>query len=168
MVVKRYGVATPVRQHAVVPQVVLQVPDVRIRDARATLGGDGSVVAGIGVDHRNCAVINAIIRCIFRALDRAAGRLFLHIQLFPVDTVDIVYRIALSTDILLRQVQQIVPHHIQRVTLGIQDFRSVADGIVGIKPDEKDNAPIYDLNGRRLDKSQKGINIIGGKKVFKK
>jgi nitrogen fixation protein FixH len=43
-----------------------------------------------------------------------------------------------------------------------------ADGIVGIKPDEKDNAPIYDLNGRRLDKSQKGINIIGGKKVFKK
>ena len=43
-----------------------------------------------------------------------------------------------------------------------------ADGIVGIKPDEKDNAPIYDLNGRRLDKPRKGINIIGGKKVFKK
>lgn len=42
VVVKRDGVATPVRQHVVVPQVVLQVPDVRIQDARATLGGDGS------------------------------------------------------------------------------------------------------------------------------
>ena len=51
VVVKRDGVATPVRQHAVVPQVVLQVPDLRIRDALATLCGDGSVVAGIGVDH---------------------------------------------------------------------------------------------------------------------
>ena len=66
---KRDGVAAPVRQHVVVPHVVLQVPDVRIRDARATLGGDGSVVSGIGVDHRNCSVINAIVRCIFRALE---------------------------------------------------------------------------------------------------
>jgi len=53
MVVKRNGVAVTVRQDSVVPQVVLQVPDVRIRDARATLGGDGSVVACVRVDQRN-------------------------------------------------------------------------------------------------------------------
>ena len=28
------------------------------------------------------------------------------------------------------------------------------------------NAPIYNLNGQRLDKPRKGINIIGGKKVY--
>ena len=42
VVVRLQGTSARVRQHAVVPQVVLQVPDVRIRDARATLGGDGS------------------------------------------------------------------------------------------------------------------------------
>lgn len=30
------------------------------------------------------------------------------------------------------------------------------------------NAPIYNLNGQRMDKPHKGINIIGGKKVFVK
>ena len=37
--------------------------------------------------------------------------------------------------------------------------------IQGIMLDKKVNAPIYDLNGRRLTEPQKGINIIGGKKV---
>jgi hypothetical protein len=32
--------------------------------------------------------------------------------------------------------------------------------------DKKVNAPIYDLNGRRLTEPQKGINIIGGKKIL--
>ena len=38
--------------------------------------------------------------------------------------------------------------------------------IEGINPDEEGIAPIYDLNGRRLDKPRKGINIIGGKKIL--
>ena len=38
-------------------------------------------------------------------------------------------------------------------------------GIQGIMLDKKVNVPIYDLNGRRLTEPQKGINIIGGKKV---
>ena len=41
-------------------------------------------------------------------------------------------------------------------------------GIQGIMLDKKVNAPIYDINGRRLTEPQKGINIIGGKKVFVK
>ncbi len=41
-------------------------------------------------------------------------------------------------------------------------------GIQGIMLDKKVNVPIYDLNGRRLTEPQKGINIIGGKKVFVK
>ena len=39
-------------------------------------------------------------------------------------------------------------------------------GIQGIMLDKKVNVPIYDLNGRRLTEPQKGINIIGGKKVL--
>lgn len=30
------------------------------------------------------------------------------------------------------------------------------------------NASVYDLNGRKLKDPRKGINIIGGKKVYKK
>ena len=37
---------------------------------------------------------------------------------------------------------------------------------IGIMLDKKVNSPIYDLNGRRLTEPQKGINIIGGKKVL--
>lgn len=50
--VKRDGVAAPVRQHAVVPEVVSQIPDMRVRrTSRPGRGRNGSVVAGIGVDH---------------------------------------------------------------------------------------------------------------------
>ena len=38
--------------------------------------------------------------------------------------------------------------------------------IDGVVTDIKDDAPIYNLNGQRLDKPRKGINIIGGKKVI--
>ena len=44
---------------------------------------------------------------------------------------------------------------------------SAPSGIQGIMLDKKVNAPIYDLNGRRLTEPQKGINIIGGKKILK-
>lgn len=37
-----------------------------------------------------------------------------------------------------------------------------------VKKDFDSHAPIYNLNGQRLDKPQKGINIIGGKKVVVK
>ena len=41
-------------------------------------------------------------------------------------------------------------------------------GIDAIKHDKETDLPVFDLNGRRLGKPRKGINIIGGKKVFKK
>lgn len=37
--------------------------------------------------------------------------------------------------------------------------------IDGVVTDVKDDVPIYNLNGQRMDKPRKGINIIGGKKV---
>lgn len=37
--------------------------------------------------------------------------------------------------------------------------------IDGVVTDVKEGAPIYNLNGQRIDKPRKGINIIGGKKV---
>ena len=40
--------------------------------------------------------------------------------------------------------------------------------IDGVQLDKAIDAPIYNLNGQRLDKPRKGINIIGGKKVFVK
>ena len=40
--------------------------------------------------------------------------------------------------------------------------------IDAIKHDKETDLPVFDLNGRQLDKPRKGINIIGGKKVFKK
>ena len=41
-------------------------------------------------------------------------------------------------------------------------------GIKGVLTDPGKSAPIFDLNGRRLAEPQKGINIIGGKKVVVK
>ncbi len=40
-------------------------------------------------------------------------------------------------------------------------------GIQSVTIDYDANAPIYDLNGRRLQEPAKGINIIGGKKILK-
>ena len=40
--------------------------------------------------------------------------------------------------------------------------------IEGIKPDDETELPIYDLKGQRLSKPRKGLNIIGGKKVYVK
>ena len=40
--------------------------------------------------------------------------------------------------------------------------------IKGIKPDDETELPIYDLKGQRLNKPRKGLNIIGGKKVYVK
>ena len=53
---------------------------------------------------------------------------------------------------------------------GWKDFANIVEGtptgVTNITLDkETTNAPVYDLNGRRLTEPQKGINIIGGKKV---
>ena len=40
-------------------------------------------------------------------------------------------------------------------------------GIQSVTIDNDATAPIYDLNGRRLQEPAKGINIIGGKKILK-
>jgi len=41
-------------------------------------------------------------------------------------------------------------------------------GIQSMKIVTKNDAPIFDLNGKRLSEPQKGINIIGGKKILMK
>lgn len=56
-------------------------------------------------------------------------------------------------------------------TEGWKDFLNIVEGTpAGITSvtleKETPNAPIYDLNGRRLTEPQKGINIIGGKKIL--
>ena len=58
-----------------------------------------------------------------------------------------------------------------KATEGWKDFANIVEGtptdITSVTSDkENTNAPIYDLNGRRLTEPQKGINIIGGKKVL--
>lgn len=60
-----------------------------------------------------------------------------------------------------------------KATTGWKDFVFIEEGtptgITSVTLDkETPNVPIYDLNGRRLTEPQKGINIIGGKKVFVK
>ena len=49
-------------------------------------------------------------------------------------------------------------------------FEIVTDlvGIEGIKPEKGTDSPVYDLNGRHLNKARKGLNIIGGKKIYVK
>jgi len=60
---------------------------------------------------------------------------------------------------------------IYEATGGWKDFANIVEGtptgITSVTSEkETPNAPIYDLNGRRLTEPQKGINIIGGKKVL--
>ena len=45
-------------------------------------------------------------------------------------------------------------------------FNTLSD-IQNVTIDNGANAPVYDLNGRRLQEPAKGINIIGGKKILK-
>ena len=49
-------------------------------------------------------------------------------------------------------------------------FEIVTDlvGIEGVRPDEEADLPVFDLNGRRLNKARKGLNIIGGKIIYVK
>lgn len=49
--------------------------------------------------------------------------------------------------------------------LVIQDF---IDGVSPIKETEEEATIIYNLAGQRLNKMQKGINIVGGRKVLMK
>ena len=58
-----------------------------------------------------------------------------------------------------------------KATGGWSEFYNIVEGtptgITIITSDkETTNVPIYDLNGRRLTEPQKGINIIGGKKIL--
>ncbi len=43
-----------------------------------------------------------------------------------------------------------------------------SSSVQSIPLDKSTNAPIYDLNGKKLREPSKGINIIGGKKVLLK
>ena len=48
------------------------------------------------------------------------------------------------------------------------EVESVSDGIGTIQADEDDNAPVYNLNGQRVNTPRKGIYIKKGKKVLVK
>lgn len=51
----------------------------------------------------------------------------------------------------------------------MQDYAgSDPSGVQNITLDKSTNAPIYDMNGRKLKEPSKGINIIGGKKYLVK
>ena len=51
---------------------------------------------------------------------------------------------------------------------GVKAFLFAEDGATGINAVEKatENGPIYNIAGQRLNKMQKGINIVNGKKVL--
>lgn len=50
----------------------------------------------------------------------------------------------------------------------IYSINNVTTAITTVKAASEANAPIYNLAGQRLVKAQKGLNIVGGKKVIKK
>ena len=56
-----------------------------------------------------------------------------------------------------------------KTTYGWRNFKNsvegIPSGIKGILLDNDKDSPIYDINGRRLEDPQRGINIINGKKV---
>jgi hypothetical protein len=52
-----------------------------------------------------------------------------------------------------------------KVKFGNMDIDVVATGISSIEADEKANT-IFDLSGRRVQKAQKGVYIVNGKKVI--
>ena len=49
---------------------------------------------------------------------------------------------------------------------GVKGFYEDATGINAVEI-ANENAPVYNVAGQRLQKMQKGINIVGGKKVLK-
>jgi hypothetical protein len=57
-------------------------------------------------------------------------------------------------------------------TSGWKDFENIVEGIPsgikGVLLESDKNYPIYDINGRKLEGPQRGINIINGKKVVVK
>ena len=59
-----------------------------------------------------------------------------------------------------------------KATEGWWDFKNIVEGvpsgIKGVHLDSDKDYPVYDINGRRLETPQRGINIINGKKVVVK
>ena len=59
-----------------------------------------------------------------------------------------------------------------KATEGWKDFNNIVEGvpsgIKGVHLDSDKDYPVYDINGRRLEGPQRGINIINGKKVVVK
>ena len=49
-----------------------------------------------------------------------------------------------------------------------EDFYVITVGITDVVAKTEDNAPVYSLSGQRLAAPQKGINIVGGKKLMVK
>jgi Leucine-rich repeat (LRR) protein len=74
--------------------------------------------------------------------------------------------VMIPTQVAAAKAKGWIPLYLDRSYRWHEYAGSDPSGIQCIMLDKKVNAPIYDLNGRRLTEPQKGINIIGGKKVL--
>lgn len=116
IIVRLDDAAVPIRHDAVVPQMVFQLPEMQINETAAK-GHHRGVIAGIGVDHLQGFIFDAVIRCIFRARGIACRRDFHDEELFPVSAVNVFDRITGGRDIMQRQVHQVVCRYVERVIL---------------------------------------------------
>ena len=52
------------------------------------------------------------------------------------------------------------------VVMGFDDGETTSIQTINVTPNSQQDAPVYNLNGQRLNTPQKGINIVNGKKVI--
>ena len=56
----------------------------------------------------------------------------------------------------------------RRVVMGFDDGETTSIQTINVTPNSQQDAPVYNLNGQRLNAPKKGINIVNGKKVLVK
>ena len=54
------------------------------------------------------------------------------------------------------------------VVMGFDDGETTSIQTINVTPNSQQDAPVYNLNGQRLNAPKKGINIVNGKKVLVK
>ena len=52
------------------------------------------------------------------------------------------------------------------IVMGFDDGETTSIQTINVTPNSQQDAPVYNLNGQRLNTPQKGINIVNGKKVI--
>lgn len=53
-----------------------------------------------------------------------------------------------------------------QMVMGFNDGETTSIQTINVTPNSQQDAPVYNLNGQRLNAPQKGINIVNGKKVI--